>query len=87
MKRLAAELQQSQTKQGGSGLRVESAVVTATTNAAQVVGKAALCTVRWRGSTYPAAYPDGYTPVVNHVVFVLVQPPQGLVIFMKPKIA
>ncbi len=85
-KRLAAELLATG-QAAARAPRIESAKVTAVAHPSQVAGKAAVCSVTWRGATFPATYPSDYTPVVNDVVFVIVQPPQSLTVFMKPKIA
>ncbi len=85
-RRLASELLAT-SRQANAAPRIETAKVTAVVHPSQVAGKAALCSVLWRGATFPAVYAADYTPVVNDVVFVLVQPPLGLSIYMKPKIA
>jgi len=77
--RLAAELQRDPRPQGAPVCWLEQATVTAVTAGGAADGSA-LCTVTWRGETHEAAYLASYTPVVGHVVAVVVQPPSLLVL-------
>lgn len=86
-RKLATVLRPAIPSQGIDALRLEMAVVQSATNAGQVSGRAALCTVTWLGENYPATYPASYTPVVGHVVLVAVQPPQTLMIIHEPHMA
>lgn len=79
MRRVAAELVRDRPPQGTPTSWVEQATVAAVTPGGASDGNAAV-TVTWRGSAMPATYLAAYTPTVGHVVAVVVQPPNTLLI-------
>lgn len=55
-------------------VRIEQGVIITVAAGAAADGNA-LVTVRWRGTDIRCAYPSTYTPVVAHVVLLLINPP------------
>lgn len=60
-------------------LRMEQGTITAVSAGAAIDGNA-LVTVSWRGTSIFCPYPSTYTPVVGHVVLLLVCPPRVVII-------
>jgi hypothetical protein len=58
--------------------RMEQGTIITVTAGAAVDGNA-LVTVRWRGTDIFCPYPSTYTPVVGHVVLLLITPPQVVI--------
>lgn len=63
----------------GRPLRMEPGQVIAVSAGAAKDGNA-LVTVAWRGASVNVPYPSSYSPAVGHVVLLLIQPPQVVLI-------
>ena len=74
--RLADELAALTTQ---PGVRMEPGTVVTVVAGAAADGNA-LVTVSWRGTSVAVPYPSSYTPVVGHVVLLLVAPPQVVIV-------
>lgn len=79
LRRAAAETARDRRPQGAPVCWVELATIASVTAGAATDGNA-LVTIVWRGATVPAAYTASYTPTVGHVVLVLVQLPQIVIV-------
>lgn len=61
------------------GVRMEQGVIASVAAGAAADGNA-LVTVTWRGTNVACPYPSTYTPVVGHVVLLLVSPPRLVIV-------
>ncbi|GIF16543.1 hypothetical protein [Actinoplanes teichomyceticus] len=77
--KLAEAINRDRPPQGAPSAWMEPAIVTAVALGAAAESNA-LVTVSWRGTAVQAAYLSSYSPAVNDVVLVLIQPPGGLTV-------
>jgi hypothetical protein len=64
---------------GTDAMRMEQGTITVVAAGAALDGNAKV-TVSWRGTSIFCPYPSTYTPVVGHVVLLLIQPPQVVIV-------
>lgn len=62
----------------GPALRMEQGTIVTVAAGAAGDGNA-LVTVSWRGTNVRCPYPSTYSPVVGHVVLLLIDPPQVVI--------